>query len=318
MEQNDFDFNLALRKPEPPDGDEVRTARIIAGSRAQYATPRAEVEAVLLANLRPEVRKAKPPEPPESSEPPGGGRQPTTKPVTPTGIPAEPALTISPAAPEASASPPAIPKSSELPPISETPKATDSPKTTVGESETVAEPKELGRGLTLHKTIQKRLRDGAQKYGFKADIEKQLAKGSNNAADLVLRQGELAIAVEIAISPNINHEFENVQKCLAAGYVRVAVIATGRKRLDDIGAAVQSGLGPEAAAKVGYHTPDEFLVELQKLANTAEAGPPAKPVAKTEKVLGFKVNRKFPNLSPEEQRLSQQSVHEAALKAIQK
>ena len=318
VEQNDFDFNLALRKPEPPDGDEVRTARIIAGSRAQYATPRAEVEAVLLANLRPEVRKAKPPEPPESSEPPGGGRQPTTKPVTPTGIPAEPALTISPAAPEASASPPAIPKSSELPPISETPKATDSPKTTVGESETVAEPKELGRGLTLHKTIQKRLRDGAQKYGFKADIEKQLAKGSNNAADLVLRQGELAIAVEIAISPNINHEFENVQKCLAAGYVRVAVIATGRKRLDDISAAVQSGLGPEAAAKVGYHTPDEFLVELQKLAKIAEASPPAKPVAKTEKVLGFKVNRKFPNLSPEEQRLSQQSVHEAALKAIQK
>jgi hypothetical protein len=98
----------------------------------------------------------------------------------------------------------------------------------------------------------------------------------------------------------------------------VAVIATGRKLLDDIAAAVLGGLGPEAAAKVGYHTPDEFLVELQKLAKTAETSPPAKPVAKTEKVLGFKVNRRFPNLSPEEQRLSQQSVHEAALKAIQK
>ena len=76
VEQNDFDFNLALRKPEPPDGDAERTARIIAGSRAQYATPRAEVEAVLLANLRPEVRKTKPPEPPDPS---GSGRQPSPK-----------------------------------------------------------------------------------------------------------------------------------------------------------------------------------------------------------------------------------------------
>jgi hypothetical protein len=182
----------------------------------------------------------------------------------------------------------------------------------------VSEPKELGRGLALHKSIQKRLRDEAQKLGFKADIEKQLAKGSNDAADLVLRQGELAIAVEIAISRNINHEFENVQKCLTAGFACVAVIATGRKLLDNIAAAVQSGLGSEAAAKVIYHTPDEFLVELKRLATTTEATPPPEPVAKTEKVLGFQVTRNFPKSSPEQQRLSQQSVHAAALKAIKK
>ncbi|MCX6895492.1 MAG: hypothetical protein NTZ16_08365 [Verrucomicrobia bacterium] len=202
----------------------------------------------------------------------------------------------------------------------------DVPKSTVGKQETVAEttpveaaePKELGRGLALHKSIQKRLRDDAQKLGFKADIEKQLAKGSNQAADLVLQQGGLVIAVEIAISPNINHEFENVQKCLAAGFARVAVIATGRKLLDDIAAAVQSGLGAAAAAKVCYHTPDEFLVELKSLAQTAAAIPVPKPVAKTEKVLGLQVTRHFPKLAPEEQRLSQQAVHEAALDAIRK
>ena len=126
------------------------------------------------------------------------------------------------------------------------------------------------------------------------------------------------IAVEIAISRNINHEFDNVQKCMGAGFNILAVIATGRKLLDDIAAAVQSGLGPDAAAKVSYHTPDEFLVELQKLAKTAEAIPPATPVEKTEKVLGFRVTRNFPKLSPEEQRLSQQSVHQVAQKAIQK
>jgi len=315
VEQNDFDFNLALRKPEPPEGDAERIAAIIAASRAEYATPRAEVEAMLLANLRPEVRKTKPPEPPDASEPPSGNRQPTPKPVFPTITPTEPVL---PPAPEVPVSPPVMQKFSEPPPISEPPNAAEIPNVAVGKSEPVAEPNELGRGLALHKSIQKRIRDGAQKLGFKADIEKQLVKGSNEAADLVLRQGGLVIAVEIAISRNINHEFDNVQKCMGAGFNILAVIATGRKLLDDIAAAVQSGLGPDAAAKVSYHTPDEFLVELQKLAKTAEAIPPATPVEKTEKVLGFRVTRNFPKLSPEEQRLSQQSVHQVAQKAIQK
>jgi hypothetical protein len=240
------------------------------------------------------------------------------KPTSPAGTPTEPVLPVLPAATEVTALPPAMLPGSEPPPVSEPPKAPEIPKTTVGENETVSEPKELGRGLALHKSIQKRIRDEAQKFGFKADIEKQLAKGSNDAADLVLRQGTLAIAVEIAISPNINHEFENVQKCLAAGFARVAVIATGRKRLDDIAAAVQSGLGSEAAAKVIYHTPDEFLVELKKLAKSAAAAPPSNPVAETENVLGFKVTRKFPKLPPEEQRLSDQAVHRAARKALEK
>ena len=107
-----------------------------------------------------------------------------------------------------------------------------------------------------------------------------------------------------------------MRKCLAAGFKRVAVIATGRKRLENIAAAVQSGLGSKAAAKVGYHTPDEFLAELQKLAKAAEAAPPSEPMAKTGKILGFEITRNFPKLSPEEQRLNQQAIHEVTQKAI--
>jgi hypothetical protein len=309
VERNDFDFNLSLRKPELDGVSEAQA--IIATSRAKYATPRAEVETALLASLRGDVKK---PEPPESGEPPTGGRSAAPKPTSP------------PAAPAHFVPSPVIPHVAELPKAAEVPKAasppaTEIPKITGSEKETKpadeAMPKELGRGLALHKSIQKRLRDGAQKFGFMAEVEKQLSQGSNQAADLVLRQGGLLIAVEIAISPGINHEFENVQKCLAAGFNRVAVIATGRKRLDDIAAAVRSGLGSEAAAKVTYHTPDEFLAVLQQLAKTAEAAPAAEPMATTGKVLGFEVTRKFPKRSPEEQRLNQQAVHEVAQKALQ-
>ena len=322
VERNDCDFNLALRKPELSEvGDELKDA-IIAASRAQYATPRAEVEALLLADLRPSSDKTKPPESPSSDEPPSDRRKPAPKPISPSSPPAEMVPPVPPVPPTTTPMPvlppPVMPIISEPPPISEPTKMAEIPKVTDEESETESAPKELGRGLALHKSIQRRIRDEAQKFGFKTDIEKQLAKGSNEAADLVLRQGDLAIAVEIAISPNINHEFDNVQKCLAAGFARVAVIATGRKRLDDIAAAVLGGLGAKAAAKVSCHTPDEFLVELKQLARTAAVMPPVEPVPGTENVLGFKVTRKFPKLPPEEQRLSDQAVNKVARKALEK
>jgi hypothetical protein len=293
VERNDFDFNLALRKPELETVSDAQA--IIAASRAKYATPRAEVEAALLANLRGEVKK---PEPPESGEPLTGGCVPAPKSVSP---------------PTPSITPPIV---AEIPTVA--PPVVEIPKATVSENKivTTVEPKDLGRGGARHKSIQSRLKTEAQKLGFHAEVEKQLVPGSNDAADLVLRRGPVEIAVEITITTGVDHEFGNVKKCLASGIGRVAVVATGRKHLEEIAAAVQGGLGPEAAAKVGYHTPDEFLAELQKLTKTAEAPPAAAPMAKTGKALGFEITRNFPKQSPEEQRLNQQAIHEVTQKAL--
>jgi hypothetical protein len=296
VERNDFDFNLALREPELPEENDakLRMAEVIVASRAKYATPRAEVEAALLANLRSEVKKvAVPPSIIES--------QMTIVAETPHVV--------------------ELSKAAEIPKIEMPAVAQDGVRPqglTGSEKESVKpkEPKDLGRGGARHKSIQHRLKTEAQMLGFHAEVEKQLAPSSNDAADLVLRQGHLEIAVEIAITTSIDHEFENVQKCVRVGFKRVAVIATGRKRLEDIAAAVQGGLGAEAAARVTYHTPDEFLTELQKLAKTAEAPPASEPMARTSKVLGFEITRNFPKQSPEEQRLNQQAIHEITLKAM--
>jgi hypothetical protein len=303
VERNDFDFNLALRKPELETVSDAQA--IIAASRAKYATPRAEVETALLASLRGEVKK------PEAAVP-----LPIVKSQASAVAETLAAPKLPPSAP--TVFPPSTPTgTAEVAPPLPSPII---PKTTVSEKESVktAEPKDLGRGGARHKSIQSRLKTEAQKLGFHAEVEKQLAAGSNDAADLVLRRGPVEIAVEITITTGVDHEFENVKKCLASGIGRVAVVATGRKHLEAIAAAVQAGLGSEASAKVGYHTPDEFLAELQKLAKTAEAPPPSASMAKTGKALGFEITRNFPKQSPEEQRLNQQAIHEVTMKAMKK
>jgi Type IV secretion-system coupling protein DNA-binding domain len=281
VERNDFDFNLELRKPELETISDAQA--IIAASRAKYATPRAIVEAALLANIQGEVKEASP-----------KVKKPTATLEQFSEIIALPPTieSTSPVVPEVTTT------KAELPAIKREPL------------------RDLGRGGARHKTIQQRLKTEAQKFGFQAEVEKQLAPGSNDAADLLLWRGQIEIAVEISITTGVDHEFENVKKCLASGIGRVAVVATGRKHLEAIAAAVQGGLGSEAAAKVTYHTPDEFLAELQKLAKDVEEPPAAEPMARTGKVLGFEITRNFPKQSPEEQKLNQRAIHEVTLRAL--
>ena len=190
----------------------------------------------------------------------------------------------------------------------------ESPKPIVPADKT---PRVAGRGLAWHTTTQKRLKTEGQKLGFNSDVEKQLKPGSMQAADVVLTRGHLDIAVEIAsTSSNVNHEFENVQKCLQAGFTRVAAVSTGRKFLDAWAAAVLGALGPAAAAKVGYYTPDEFIDELRKLAAASELPPAVQPMVAKDKRHGFVVERNFPKQTPSEQQATQHGIHEVVTKAL--
>ena len=83
---------------------------------------------------------------------------------------------------------------------------------------------------------------------------------------------------------------------------RVAVIATSQARLDSIATAVQAGLGSETAAKVSYHTPDGFIVELQELAVRIPKNTASPETPDVRKSHGRTVRRHLPNISPEEQR----------------
>src|SRR5439155_11903783 len=108
------------------------------------------------------------------------------------------------------------------------------------------------------------------------------------AADLLLRKGDVSIAVEITVTTTTDHEFGNVKKCLTAGFKQVAVVSPKTERLNEIEAAVRASLGPEAASRVSYYSPDNFIAKLRKLAVSRQAeAKPERPLERTTR--GYKV-----------------------------
>ena len=229
IERNDWDFNLALRKPELPSLEDAdrRKSEVVVASRATYGTPRAEVEAAWLASLG----LATPPnEPPENC-----GAKPNPTPVKPN------------------------------PPTSEPPKPSEVPTQAVPETcETPSVVRDLGRGGAQHQAIQKRIKEAAEALGFRGVIEKPVLDGLGSIDLFLERQGQ-SIACEISISTTIDHEVGNVAKCLKAGLSAVAVICLTDERLQKIRQAVSGSLGAEAAKRVEYFQPDPFIAHLKSL-----------------------------------------------------
>jgi Type IV secretion-system coupling protein DNA-binding domain len=319
VERNDCDFNLALRKPELPDDEASQSQRekIIAASRAKYATPRAEVEAALLARIW--GQQPQPPPADESGGPPAPKPSPPRPPapvVVPPPKDIPPPATVETPPPAITEVKPVTVSEKESKPVNSPAVATVLPVSPAAVKPAVAEtkvPKERGRGFEWHKSAQKLIKTEGEKLGFSAELEKQLAKGSMQAADVVLRRGHVHIAVEIAsTSSNINHEFENIHKCLKSGFSHVVAIASDLKFLQGLEAAVQGALEPELTAKVSYHTTAQFIEELRRLAAASELPPPAQPLAAKEVRGDFEIERTFSPASPE----TQQVIHDIVTRAI--
>lgn len=298
IERADNDFNLKVFfEPERPSGEsDSMRSRVMAASRKRYGTPRSEIEAAFRAKAASEhpaatktQRKApaesKPTSAAKSAEPP---KEPQTE--TATSQPSEiPKSTVSEKI-EALPAPEPIAQDSKAEPM-----ATEPPPQPIGHSEV---PRDLGRGGEQHKLIQRRLKEVAEKLGYRVTAELPVLDRAGSV-DLALEHPNRRIAVEITITTTIDHEVGNVSKCLKAGFPIVAVLSSSETKLAQMKEAVSAALGPELAACVSYFLPDEFCVHLEQLAKSDSIS--EKPAPSPEKVnRGYKVKRSAPKLTPEE------------------
>jgi hypothetical protein len=283
IERSDFDFNLAVRAPSPPEADEdARRAEVIAASRARYARSRVEIEAELRRRREDEEAQEIPRE---------------KKPTDPVVVPA-PATDVVPAVAQVSEPGAAIEGQTGLD------KETGSGKEQVIMPTAPRKPPELGRGGVQHQAIQQKIKAVAEELGFRVIVEKSVLDGKGSIDLILERQGE-AIACEINVESTIDYEMGNIAKCLKAGFARIAVICPRPDRLVRLGEAVRGCLAPAEAANVIFFSPDDFAAHLQTVSRGEQEA--AAPDAPTEtRRRGYKVKRNFVKVSPEEAKAREQ------------
>jgi hypothetical protein len=198
----------------------------------------------------------------------------------------------------------ALPPPEVLPPI-----VVPEPKpAVVSEKKTPSAPADLGKGGEQHKAMQRRIKEAAEALGFRSVIEKQIA-GSQESVDLLLERGDQKIACEISVTTTIDHEVGNIRKCLKAGLPQVAIICVSADRLEKIAVAVSGSLGADAAARVAYYQPDQFIAYLKTV-------PVEIPKEKITVRRGYKVKRSAPALTEAEQRQREELANQMMAEAM--
>ena len=297
VERSDFDFNLSVSLPTLPYAEEMAARRqeVIPVSREKYATPRADVEAMLAKS-----RATTPTDEPPPTAPP-------SRPVAPK-LPIDPTLSFTPPPTPVIAEPPQPPVAKapqpELPPpLADILKTIPVPAPIAENHEQTREPIP-GRGGPEHQAIQKRIKAEAEKLGFRSIIEKSVLEGQASI-DVWLERNNLIIACEVSFTNTEDNESGKIIRCLNGGIPKFVMICTDEKKLRKIELAISSSVESELAARVEYFQPNPFIEYLKSL--------PVEPPKKSEKIRrGYKVKHSQSSVSTEEQRAKE----EAAIRAI--
>jgi hypothetical protein len=299
VERSDFDFNLSVPLPTLPDADAMAARRqeVVTVSREKYATPRADVEAMLAKS------RATPPtdEPPLTAPPsrPVEPKSPTAATFTP---PPAPVIAEPPQPPVVKAPQPDLP-----PPLADILKAAPAP---IAETHEPPHEPNPGRGGPEHQAIQKRIKEEAEKLGFRSIIEKPVLEGQASI-DVWLERNGLIIACEVSFTNTEDNESGKIIKCLKGGIPKFAMICTDKKKLRKIETAISRSVEAELASRVEYFQPDPFIEYLKSL--------PVELPKKSEKIRrGYKVKHSQSTGSTEEQKAKEEAAVRAIADSMQK
>jgi hypothetical protein len=168
--------------------------------------------------------------------------------------------------------------------------------------------RELGKGGKQHRYLQALIKELAEQQGLKATIEAPLSSGGGQVDVLVERDGILA-AIEISVTTPVEHERENLRKCLACDYPRVAVVLAKSKRAESAyRAALKEVVGEGDRERVSFLTPEELPTYVASL---------APPPAPTERIVkGYRVKGSFTQTSPGDAQDRQDAVARLIAKSL--
>lgn len=156
----------------------------------------------------------------------------------------------------------AEPRSQPVVPVAPTQKATREEESTLSRGEPsipypVIEERELGKGGRQHRYLQSLAKELAEQSGLKATIEAPLQSGGQ--VDVLLERDGIVAAIEISVTTPVEHERENLCKCLAADFPRIAVVLAKSKKTETSYRAALSEIVPQShRERVSFLTPEEL------------------------------------------------------------
>ena len=161
------------------------------------------------------------------------------------------------------------------------------------------EERQFGKGGDKHRYLQALVKELAENAGLKATIEAPLAQGGQ--VDILLERGGVVAAVEISVSTPVEHESENVKKCLAAGIPRIVVVLAKPKPMQNAFRQTLLDLIAEGdRERVSILTPEELPAYIAALAPMPA---PAERVVK-----GYRVKSGTVAATPEEARARRDAI----------
>ncbi len=163
-----------------------------------------------------------------------------------------------------------------------------------------------GHGGDQHRYLQSLVKRWGESRGFRASLEHEVLGGTGRV-DVALEKPNLKIAVEVSVSTDTDHELQNIQKGLAAGFDHVAVIcqkAASERALKDRIAATESQDG----ARIHVVSADGLFDLVDRL--------DAETRQETNTVRGYAVKVGYTGLTREEQRARKATISTVIAKAL--
>jgi hypothetical protein len=105
-----------------------------------------------------------------------------------------------------------------------------------------------GRGGAIHRYVQHLIEEGATAKGYSVQCEKAL--GNGGIVDVHVEDGQVRIAVEVAVISKPSRELVHIKHCLAAGYDKVVAVFVDEGMLERTRRLIKTELSAEEVAKI--------------------------------------------------------------------
>ena len=139
-----------------------------------------------------------------------------------------------------------------------------------------ATPSMAGRGGERHKYLQALIKRWAEGRGYRVTLEKPILDGTGLVDVVLERPGRGPIACEISVTTSPDHELRHAEKCLAAGFPDVFLVAPDKETLDAVRTKARAVLSPAQMKQVRFVLPEEVFASVSVLESGLVAG--TKPV----------------------------------------